>query len=108
MKRTLIRRKPKADPVHPELRIKVFERDQMCVAPLLNPSTSGPCSGRLTLDHVPSRGKNALGKRAPSDERHLVTLCWGHHIETNWGTSHRGVERWYLERLYGQMDEDDR
>jgi hypothetical protein len=32
-------------------------------------------AAKLTLDHVPERGRNALGKKADSDEYHLVALC---------------------------------
>ena len=58
-----------------------------CMAAVLDPSGSGPCSGPLTLDHV--KDVPMMGKRAPSDELHLVTICLGHHVESSWATGHR-------------------
>jgi hypothetical protein len=84
------------DPVTPELRIEVFERDRQCVAPIID-YFCDPCAGRLTLDHVQS-GYGRMGKRAPSDAAHLVTVCWHHHLD-GWATSHRPDLREYLERV---------
>jgi hypothetical protein len=100
MKRSPIRRHAHRDPVTPELRQAVLERDRGCLAPMLDPmveSWSDWCSGRLTLDHV--REQPMMGKRAPSDMAHLVTLCWHHHLETGWATSHRPELRAYLESV---------
>jgi hypothetical protein len=36
-----------------------------------------------------------MGKRAPSDMAHLVTLCEHHHLD-GWATSHRPLLRRYL------------
>lgn len=82
----------KRDPVTPTLRIAVLERDQGCMAPRLDPD-AGPCEGRLTLDHV--KDQPMMGKRAPSDMAHLVTLCERHHLG-RWATSHRPLLREYL------------
>ena len=81
------------DPVTPDLAVAVIERDQGCVAVLLGeePST---CGGRLTLDHV--KDEPRMGKRAPSDMAHLVTVCEWHHIWSGWATSHRPELREYL------------
>lgn len=97
----------------PELRLRVFKRDGGCVAPKLD-AHADACRGRwgerlvvvrrvgsdelldysaLTLDHV--RDHAMMGKRAPSDELHLVTLCWHHHLD-GWATSHRPALRAYL------------
>ena len=65
-----------------------------CVAAMIDPQESGPCSGPLTLDHV--KDQPMMGKRAPSDQYHLVTICLGHHIENHWATSHRPELREYL------------
>lgn len=65
----------KRDPVTPDTRLAVFARDKGCVAPLLGGSVMD-CWGRLTQEHVKSELR--LGKRAPSDMAHLVTLCQGH------------------------------
>ena len=77
----------------PELRISVLTRDKMCVAAKLG--AADPCSGALTLDHI-QEGYGRMGKRAPSDPAHLVTLCWHHHLD-GWATSHRPELRAYLE-----------
>ena len=103
------------DQVSPEMYRAVIARDGGCVAPLVDPGCS-PCRsqwgavhdrsflGMLTLDHV--REEAMMGKRARSDMRHLVAICYGHHIATtgggsNWATSHRGVLRDYLARTAG-------
>lgn len=80
------------DPVTHEVALAVFTRDKGCVAVELGeyPST---CHGRLTLDHV--RDQPMMGKRAPSDPAHLVSLCWHHHLN-GWATSHRPLLREYL------------
>lgn len=98
-----MQRKPKADPVTPEMRTTVMMRDRGCVAPVLSPRASGPCWGPLTLDHV--KDQPMMGKRAPSDERHLVVLCRGHHIDTGWATSNRPLLRWYLKSKYVREDD---
>ena len=69
-----------------------------CAAAFLDPLTSGPCLGPLTLDHV--KDQPMMGKRAPSDPQHLVTICLSHHVETGWATSHRPLLRTYLKALY--------
>ena len=93
MKRTYIRRKPfKSDPVTPETRIAVLERDQGCVAVKLG-EPSVDCRGRLTLDHVKDAPR--MGRRAPSDAAHLATVCQFHHLY-GWATSHRPELRAYL------------
>lgn len=85
------RRRRLRDPVTPELRIEVLTRDQGCVGPMLG--APDPCRGRLTLDHVKDDAR--MGRRAPSDRRHLATLCEHHHLD-GWATSHRGGLREYL------------
>lgn len=84
-----------------------------CVAPLLDPLGSGPCSGRLTLDHVHRHHGGTKGKRAPSDERHLVTLCALHHLGEGdkggrvWATANRPRLRTYLDAIYGAYTGDE-
>jgi hypothetical protein len=70
-----MRRRPHRDPVTPELRIAIFERDGGCIAPRLG-GTAHDCWGRLTLAHV--KDEPRAGVRAPSDPAHLVTVCQGH------------------------------
>jgi hypothetical protein len=96
---TPIKRHPHKDPVTPALRLAVLERDGGCVAwrvEQLTEPRSTPCGGRLTLDHVQD-GYGRMGKRAPSDMDHLVTLCYNHHQGPGgWATSHRPELRAYL------------
>lgn len=116
------------DPVTPELRENVFRRDAaktgwsgigpLCVAPFLDdqidravqkvhPSpcgvarVAGPCGGRTTLDHIQD-GYGRMGKRAPSDAAHLVSLCENHHLWTGWATAHRPELRAYLASVEGK------
>ena len=92
-----IRRRARRDPVSPELRIAVLERDGGCVRVLFQearPHVCDPCVGRLTLDHVQD-GYGRMGKRAPSDPAHLVTLCEHHHLD-GWATANRSLLRQYL------------
>jgi len=81
------------DPVTPEMRMFVLMRDNGCTAVRLGESPAD-CAGPLTLDHV--KDQPMMGKRAPSDAAHLVTLCRRHHIDTGWATSHRTELRAYL------------
>lgn len=99
------------DPVTPELREAVLRRDgYQCIAPRIacrDPNhVYGPnglcgdvdqCSGRATLDHVKDQPR--MGKRAPSDIDHLVTLCEWHHLRSGWATAHRPELRAYLRRV---------
>lgn len=92
-----MKRHPRKDPVTPDLRLYVLERDRWCVAMTVDPTLAGgaaSCRGRLTLDHVQD-GYGRMGKRAPSDRAHLVTLCEHHHLD-GWATSHRPELREYL------------
>lgn len=105
------------DAVTPELRDEVFAADGWrCVAPgiareLDEPidecrgmwGTVLPAAGRqpslgLTVDHV--KEQPMMGKRAPSDLRHLATICWHHHLD-GWATAHRPALRNYLARRAG-------
>ncbi len=63
------------DPVTPELRIALFERDGSCIAPLVGGSAND-CFGRSTIEHVKSDLR--MGVRAASDLEHCVVLCEGH------------------------------
>jgi hypothetical protein len=83
------------------VRNEVFERDGGCVAAKVDPAHK--CFGALTLEHVPERGKNALGKKAPTDAQHCIALCYGANSGglQPWAELHREAERAYLERLYG-------
>lgn len=127
---------PHKDPVTPQLRDLVIERDTKmrwsrlmtiyqvdmdsdlaaamdllreakknpCVAQIVDPLGSGPCSGPMTLDHVHLHSGGTKGKRAPSDPQHLVTLCEWHHLGSKgghiWATANRPLLRGYLLGLY--------
>lgn len=94
-------------PVTPALREAILHRDRGCVLFKLDPDHQcrdvwgTPHSphdlGRLTLDHVQD-GYGRMGRRAPSDAGHLVTLCAGSHLG-GWATAHRPDLRAYLERV---------
>jgi len=81
------------DPVTSEVRLAVLQRDHGCVAVELG-ADPGDCRGPLTLDHVKDQPR--MGKRAPSDPAHLVTLCRFHHLDSGWATGHRPELRAYL------------
>ena len=85
------------DRVTPELALAVFERDGGCLAVRIGDEDPATCGGRLTLDHVKDAPR--MGKRAPSDARHLASVCERHHIWSGWATSHRPLLREYLERF---------
>ena len=100
----MIRRKPRPDPVTQQVAIAVLTRDGGCVAPRLGGSFMD-CGGRSTLDHV--KDEPMMGRRAPSDERHLVTLCEYHHLWSSWATSHRPELRVYLQDVNGEAVQAD-
>ena len=87
------------------LREYIFERDQVCIGWRINhdhpcrdkwSNPHGPGDLRyMTLDHVPENGRNALGKKAPSDEWHLVAACHAFNVP---GPSHdeRDAERAWI------------
>lgn len=93
-RRTPLRSRRRTDPVTPDLALRVLLRDGGCVAVRLG-ADPGDCAGPLQLDHVKDAPR--MGRRAPSDERHLVTVCRGHHIDTGWATANRPLLREYLE-----------
>ena len=105
------KRRGHRDPVTPDVYGYVVARDGFwCVAPSLD--AEDPCADRwgnllrysdghwtsdgLTLDHV--RDEPMIGKRAPSDARHLVLLCWHHHLN-GWATANRPILRAYIKRV---------
>lgn len=100
---------PHADPVTAEVRLAVLIRDGGCVAAKLDPThgcrdqwglpLTSTSLNAMTLDHV--KDEPMMGKRAPSDPAHLVTLCWFAHINSSWATSHRPELREYLRTANG-------
>lgn len=93
------------------LRLRVFNRDYGCIVPVVDPDDNYPCKGMPTLDHVPERGKNAMGKKAPDDEAHLVVICAYHHTGRIWPEGHRELERKYLAKwwpdIHGELVLDE-
>jgi 5-methylcytosine-specific restriction endonuclease McrA len=96
------------DPVTPELRRTVINRDKTCIGPRIGmpkecgtqfgPGTKGP----VELDHVVSSG---FGKRGPSIEENLVAICGFHHrMKTEASKTWRPKIIEYLEKFYGQND----
>jgi hypothetical protein len=80
---------------------KFWTKRIICVAPMLDPSQSGTCWGRSTLDHIKDQPR--MGVRATSDPEHLVTLCQGHTEDGRragyqWNTANRDRVRDYLAR----------
>lgn len=75
----------------------------ICIASVVDRSESVNCWGRSTLDHV--KDDPRMGKRATSDEQHLVTLCQGHTEDGRkaghqWNTANRPALRQYLKERY--------
>ena len=100
----MIRRK---NPVTPEVRARVLQRDEVCFLWRLTPEHS--CrdawgephhysdTGRLTLDHVKRHAR--MGLRAPSRPEFMVAMC----ASANVGVPSKAVreaERGYLRDLY--------
>lgn len=105
-RRTPFRVKPKIDHVTPQVRAEVIARDLRiaggCVAPFLD-ATAGECKDRwgnlvrpyavhaLTLNHV----REHSGGERRSQPRWLITLCWGHGVQS-WELRHVEEQRRYL------------
>jgi 5-methylcytosine-specific restriction endonuclease McrA len=68
--------RPWQDPIPPEVRAYVRERDEGCVFARL--AIPHECFGQLELDHVRSSG--GLGLRSPSTPDNLVVLCPAAHF----------------------------
>ena len=85
------------DRVTPDVALAVYQRDGVCVAPLLD-RDAGPCSSTIELAHV--HDEPTAARRAPSDPAHLVTLCAWHHRGSKaghvWATANRPLLRAYL------------
>ena len=101
------RRKPKRDPVTPELVEALERRDIGCVLAFLQNGHEctdrwgDPCSWKflhnpwaITVEHVKSDLR--MGVRAPSDLAHTVLLCAGTNIGVPSRTQ-RNLMRHYLE-----------
>ena len=69
-------------------------RRPICIVELADPLESLRCSGYQTVDHV--KDGPMMGKRAPSDEHHLVAMCSFHNVEHPPSKELRAFERYYL------------
>ena len=96
------------DPVPSDVAVDVLLRDGGCVAVTVGGQDPATCRGPLTPDHVKDKPKvgDPIVKRgperkhryrAPSDRRHLVSVCQFHHVESGWATANRAALRDYLE-----------
>lgn len=108
-KHSIARKQRRADDrVTEDVARTVLLRDRQCVASKLGfahlcrdafgREHSTFAIERLTLDHV-QEGYGRMGRRAASDEQHLVALCFFAHITSGWATSHRPELRDYLARV---------
>lgn len=98
--------RPEEDKVTQDVAIEVFRREEgRCLAAKL--TERHKCSGRKTLGHVPCRGRNALGKRAPSTPEHLVVICLGASNDY-WEERNRENERDHLAIFYPEYHVDGR
>jgi hypothetical protein len=102
--------------VTPELHERVLRRDGLCFAYYVlgpehqcadqwgEPHSAADLS-RMTVDHVHLEAGGVRGKRAPSDEQHLVTMCAAENIR---GPSRllRQAEREYLTALYAAQTQE--
>jgi hypothetical protein len=87
-----------------ELHDAILIRDGICVAALLD--RGHVCRDewgqphaptdlyRLTVEHV--KDEPRMGKRAPSDESHMMALCFGANAWDHWGSRNRDLCRAYL------------
>ena len=79
---------------------------EACVARFLDVDQLMKCWGSITFNHVHERGKQGMSLKAPDDERHLVSVCEGHHghltVGGGWANTKAAIEleRKYLEELY--------
>ena len=102
----MIRRRPRRDPVTPETRAAVLERDGWCVLAKVDPDHQcrdvwgyphHPADkARLTVEHV--KDQLRMGVRAPSDMAHLIALCGGANVGVP-SKAEREAFRSYLARV---------
>jgi hypothetical protein len=67
----------------------------VCVAPIVDPSVLGHCSGQMERDHIHEHHGGTKAKRALTTLETLSILC-RHHHQDGWATSHRDELRSYI------------
>lgn len=70
--------------------------EEVCIAPLVDSSQSGTCSGRQTFDHIHETPGGVKGRRAKTTRTTISCICQHHHLWTRWATSHRPEIRDYI------------
>jgi hypothetical protein len=83
----------------------LMDEPWVCVAPIIDPNQSGPCSGEMERDHVHQHAGGTRSKRPLTTMETLVILCHHHH-QDGWATSHRPEIRDYIKEAnerYGQV-----
>jgi hypothetical protein len=70
---------------------------------VLDPPASRNCSGPTTLDHV--KDHPMMGRKAPTDEWHLVCLCFFHNAVDPPNKTLRAAERAYLADTRRETDQ---
>ena len=68
----------------------------ICVAPLIDSSQWGLCSGEMTRHHVHRHTGGTKGKRPETTMETVVIVCQHHHLRTSWATSHLPETRTYI------------
>lgn len=107
MRRSPIRR----DPVTPAVVETVKLRDGQCVLAKLDlmhhcrdqwgQEHTSYALGRMTLEHV--KDELRMGRRAPSDPAHLLTLCWSANLRPP-TKAQRAMFREYLRTVSVEVD----
>jgi len=102
------------------VRAAVLRRDGFrCIAPEIdglagwcrdtwgNPITQFPAYDRgpqfVTMSHTKDADELAMGKKAPADSEHLVTLCPWHHQGTQGGSNWEAVNRNKIRKWLAEM-----
>lgn len=85
----------------------VIDRDGRCVFAILDPEHvcrrlgvphRSDAKHLLTVEHVKHRGMLAMGRRAPSDRRHMVACCLDKNVAVP-SKVEREILRTYLEEV---------
>jgi hypothetical protein len=62
----------------------------------------------VQMSHTKDEGELVMGQKAPTDPRHLISLCPFHHTGTKVGSNWEAANRWkirrHLEDIYGKPE----